>query len=90
MQCTSILRAQKRYGGLTNPTDPVSGRSEGIDELEWTVFLQGQVMANMMDAETLDQYDGQYGLKWYGPSFSKVRNYGYILKSKMYSSKLTT
>ena len=31
-----------------------------ITELEWQTFLQGPVLANMLDEEVLQNYDGKY------------------------------
>ena len=32
----------------------------GIPEYEWQVFLQGNVLANMMDEKLLAEHDGRY------------------------------
>ena len=37
--------------------DSVSG-VDAITDLEWQTFLQGPVLANMIDEEILQQYDG--------------------------------
>lgn len=53
MLCSGIMRANAKYSG--NDGDSVEGK---IEDLEWTVFLQGNVMATMMDEALLEQHDG--------------------------------
>ena len=51
MLCSSIMRANAKYKDIANVGL--------IDELEWQVFLQGNIMANMMDEKTLEEHDGK-------------------------------
>ena len=45
------MRANAKYKDIANVGQ--------IDELEWQVFLQGNIMANMMDEKTLEEHNGK-------------------------------
>jgi dynein heavy chain len=53
MLCTSIMRSHAKYGS------PLMHKPGSLDELEWTVFLQGAIMASMMDEDALANHDGE-------------------------------
>ncbi|XP_053375273.1 dynein axonemal heavy chain 6-like isoform X4 [Mercenaria mercenaria] len=50
MLATSIMRANDKYDDIAN-VGTISG-------FEWMVFLQGNVLANMMDEKLLQEHDG--------------------------------
>ncbi|KAK3576323.1 hypothetical protein CHS0354_039732 [Potamilus streckersoni] len=50
MLCTSIMRANSKYEDITT--------LGGITDFEWTVFLQGNILASMMDEKTAAKHDG--------------------------------
>ena len=50
---SNIMKAKESF------PDTVSVVS-AITELEWQTFLQGPVLANMLDEEVLQNYDGKY------------------------------
>lgn len=53
--------------------DAVSG-VDAITDPEWQTFLQGPVLANMLDEETLLQHDGSYFLLVREPSSRQTWN----------------
>ncbi|XP_052105827.1 dynein axonemal heavy chain 6-like isoform X2 [Mytilus californianus] len=50
MLCSSIMRANAKYTDIAEV-----GK---IEDVEWQVFLQGNIMAKMMDEKTLEEHDG--------------------------------
>lgn len=50
MMATSIMRANENAEDIANVGT--------IPQFEWQVFLQGNVLANMMDEKVLSQHDG--------------------------------
>ena len=50
MLATSIMRANEKYEDIADIGT--------ISSFEWMVFLQGNVLANMMDEKQLQQHDG--------------------------------
>ena len=58
MLCCGVMKANAKYGRNMSDT------TGDIQDLEWTVFLQGAVMASMMDTQLLDKYDGRFILKY--------------------------
>jgi hypothetical protein len=55
MLATSIMRANDKYDDIAN-VGTISG-------FEWMVFLQGNVLANMMDEKQLEEHDGMLFLE---------------------------
>ena len=59
MLCSSIMRAAGKYSQQAE-----EGYSEGhigkISEMDWVVFLQGGIMASMMDETLLEVHDGKF------------------------------
>ncbi|XP_071080158.1 dynein axonemal heavy chain 6-like [Haliotis cracherodii] len=51
MLASSVMRANSRYEDSVSHLDK-------INELEWQVFLQGNIMASMLDDKTLAEKDG--------------------------------
>ena len=51
MLCSSIMRANAKYKDIADV-----GK---IEDLEWQVFLQGNIMAKMMDEKTIEEHDGR-------------------------------
>ena len=52
MMTTSIMRANENTEDIAN--------IGMIPQFEWQVFLQGNVLANMMDEKQLSEHDGKY------------------------------
>lgn len=63
MLCSSIMRAHAKYEDITNVGV--------IEDFEWQVFLQGNVMANMLDDKLLEEHDGNYRLTYINIMISK-------------------
>ncbi|XP_064622088.1 dynein axonemal heavy chain 6-like isoform X2 [Lineus longissimus] len=57
MLCTSIMRSHAKYGSS------LVDKPGSLEDLEWTVFLQGSIMASIMDEETLAKHDGMSPLQ---------------------------
>ena len=52
---TAILLAEKEYGSAAESGD----RGGGIEEAEFNTFLQGSIMASLMDEEARTEHDGK-------------------------------
>lgn len=50
MLCSSIMRANDKYEDVTT-----IGK---ITDFDWSLFLQGNILANMMDEKVLEEHDG--------------------------------
>ncbi|VDI17489.1 dynein heavy chain, axonemal [Mytilus galloprovincialis] len=50
MLCSSIMRANAKYADIAEV-----GK---IEDVEWQVFLQGNIMAKMMDEKTVEEHNG--------------------------------
>ena len=51
MLCSSIMRANDKYEDVTT-----IGK---ISDFDWSVLLQGSILANMMDEKVLEEHDGR-------------------------------
>ena len=51
------MRAAARHKD-TDEDSQSQCRTGVIEDTEWNIFLQGPIMANMLDEETLDAIDG--------------------------------
>lgn len=49
--CTSIMRVNSKYADIQN--------LGMIEKAEWTTFLQGPILASMMDEQSLIEHDGK-------------------------------
>lgn len=52
MLCSSIMRANDKYEDVTT-----IGK---ITDFDWSLFLQGNILANMMDEKVLQEHDGKF------------------------------
>lgn len=52
MLCSSIMRANDKYEDVTT-----IGK---ITDFDWSLFLQGNILANMMDEKVLEEHDGKF------------------------------
>ena len=52
MLTSSIMKGNSQYEDIADVG--------AIPEYEWQVFLQGNVLANMMDEKLLAEHDGRY------------------------------
>ena len=62
MMCSGIMRnnAQVMESDVSEESKEMAlCGMEAITDLEWMVFLQGQVMSTLMDDTQLQQHDGQ-------------------------------
>ena len=51
--CSNIMRANSRY------KDSDLHKLGNIENPEWTTFLQGSILASMLDEDTLQEHDGK-------------------------------
>lgn len=54
MLCSSIMRANDKYEDVTT-----IGK---ITDFDWSLFLQGNILANMMDEKVLQEHDGKFNV----------------------------
>ncbi|KAK2187819.1 hypothetical protein NP493_153g03014 [Ridgeia piscesae] len=62
MLCTSIMRSNAYVTSSQVPVDGATG-NDTISQLEWHLFLQGHIMAGMLDDDTCKQHDGRCSMK---------------------------
>ena len=62
MLCTSIMRSNAYATTSQDPVDGATG-NDTISQLEWHLFLQGHIMAGMLDDDTCKQHDGRCSMK---------------------------
>ena len=58
MLCTCIMRSNTHVNESLCPSGGAAGGADTISQLEWHLFLQGNIMAGMLDEETCKKHDG--------------------------------